>query len=366
MKDAPSLDVLEVSLIGSGYGESVIVHLGDGEWIIVDSCLERGGEDLSRSSAIAYLDEIGVDLAKRVSHVFATHWHGDHIAGLSEVVNHCESADFCCPVAFSDKEFHSFASVYADADLPKKTRSTEEIIRIMEILEERRKKPKFLITDRLVHKTSRDIKVLALSPSDERVKKFLTRIAARIPELNTQRRATENIRPNEVSVVLLIDLGDDSILLGADCEETPGNGWSAIINDCESVKGKRSSVYKVAHHGSQTAECSDIWQKLLLPSPFAILTPFNRGRKPLPGKEDVDRILGRTHHAYSAARLGSWRRTNGRDVLAERIIHETGGNIYPVPARQGHVRLRRPIGETQQEWSVRLHGDSVHLRDVWT
>ena len=366
MKDAPSPDVLEVSLIGSGYGESVIVHLGDGEWIVIDSCLERDGGNLSRSSAIAYLSKIGVDLANRVSHVFATHWHGDHIAGLSEVVNHCESADFCCPAAFGDPEFHGFASVYADADIPRKARSTEEIIRILEILEGRGKKPKFLISDRLVHETSRDIKVLALSPSDERVRNFLSRIAAQIPELNTQRRAMRKIRPNEVSAVLLIDLGNDSILLGADCEETPGNGWSAIISDCRSIEGKRSSVYKVAHHGSQTAECADIWEKLLLPSPFAILAPFNRGRRPLPGKEDVDRILGRTDHAYSAARLGSTGRAGGRGALAERIIREAGSNIYPVPARQGHVRLRRRIGKTQPTWSVKLYGDSVHLRNVRT
>ena len=365
MKDAPSSDVLEISLIGSGYGESVIVHLGNEEWMVVDSCLEKDDEGSFQSSPIAYLSEIGVDLATQVSHVFATHWHFDHIAGLSKVVNCCESADFCCPQAFNDAEFHSFAAAYADASIPKRGRLTREITQILEILDERNREPKFLISDRLVHKTSCDIEVIALSPSDERIKDFLARIATKIPKLNTQRRAPGDMKPNHVSAVLMIDLGDDSILLGADLEETPGNGWSAIINNSNFVEGKRSSVYKAAHHGSQTAECPDIWEKLLLQTPFVILTPFNRGRKAIPSKEDVKRILKRTHHAYSSARLSSAGQISGRDAFVERIINETGSKIYPTRTKQGHVRLRRPIGEPRSKWSVELYGDSVYLKDVW-
>ena len=53
---APPSDVVEVSLIGPGYGESIVVHIGDGEWIIVDSCLEENSQ--LQSSAIAYLNKI--------------------------------------------------------------------------------------------------------------------------------------------------------------------------------------------------------------------------------------------------------------------------------------------------------------------
>ena len=36
----PRTDELEVSLFGPGVGECVIVHLGAGEWMVVDSCLD--------------------------------------------------------------------------------------------------------------------------------------------------------------------------------------------------------------------------------------------------------------------------------------------------------------------------------------
>ncbi len=39
--NAPEPDEIEVSLIGPGYGESVLVHLGDGEWVVADSCVEK-------------------------------------------------------------------------------------------------------------------------------------------------------------------------------------------------------------------------------------------------------------------------------------------------------------------------------------
>lgn len=86
MNDAPPSDVAEISLVGTGYGKSVVVHVGDGEWIIVDSCAEKEVPHLVQSSAVSYLRKIGVDLSRQVSFVFATHWHGDHIAELSKVV----------------------------------------------------------------------------------------------------------------------------------------------------------------------------------------------------------------------------------------------------------------------------------------
>ena len=359
---APPSDVVEVSLIGPGYGESIVVHIGDGEWIIVDSCLEENSQ--LQSSAIAYLNKIGVDFAKQVSHVIATHWHDDHIGGLSEVVDCCEFADFCCAMALRREEFLGFAAVYAETDPAPSARSTQEIIKILEILEQREKKPKFLLTDTLVRKTDNNIRVFALSPSNERIASFLSRLAEKIPELGATRIRMGDMRPNDISVALLIDLGDDAILLGADLEETPGGGWSAIVNNSQSIKSTKSSVYKVAHHGSKTGEFADIWEKLLIPTPFAILAPFNRGGRPLPSEEDVKRILKRTTEAYSSARLSSTALAK-RSNSVEKTIRQYGWRIRKAYPKQGHVRLRRRIGNSKSGWSVELFGNATHLEHVF-
>jgi len=54
----PDDDCLEVSLFGPGYGECVVVHLGFGDWVVVDSCIEPDSRD---PIALAYFSAIGTD-----------------------------------------------------------------------------------------------------------------------------------------------------------------------------------------------------------------------------------------------------------------------------------------------------------------
>ena len=79
---APSKDEVEVTLLGPGYGESIVVHFGQGEWIIVDSCIN----DAREPQALEYLRAIGVEPDEAVSLIVATHWHDDHIRGMAKVV----------------------------------------------------------------------------------------------------------------------------------------------------------------------------------------------------------------------------------------------------------------------------------------
>ena len=51
---APSEDEVEITLLGPGYGESIVVHIGHGRWIVVDSCINDAGEP----QALEYLQAI--------------------------------------------------------------------------------------------------------------------------------------------------------------------------------------------------------------------------------------------------------------------------------------------------------------------
>ncbi|MES9934905.1 MAG: hypothetical protein ABW153_00595, partial [Sedimenticola sp.] len=69
----PSSDEIEVCLFGPGYGEAIAVHLGEGKWITVDSCIEPS----TKTPAILhYFQEIGVSLGD-VQTIIASHWHDD-------------------------------------------------------------------------------------------------------------------------------------------------------------------------------------------------------------------------------------------------------------------------------------------------
>ena len=57
----PATDEIEVTLLGRGVGECVIVHLLNDEWLIVDTFCENGSP-----AALGYLESIGVDKANMV------------------------------------------------------------------------------------------------------------------------------------------------------------------------------------------------------------------------------------------------------------------------------------------------------------
>ena len=105
----PEPSEIEVSLFGPGYGECLVLHLGDNTWIIVDSCIDpRTGEPV----ALAYLHHMHIDPATAVQQVIATHWHDDHIRGLGRIVQACASAEFVCSAALQPDEFLTLVMAY--------------------------------------------------------------------------------------------------------------------------------------------------------------------------------------------------------------------------------------------------------------
>ena len=71
-------DQIEVTVIGPGFGESIVIHVGSNQWVVVDSCLDsRTGAP----AALTYLNTLGVDPSVGVKLIVASHWHDDHIGG---------------------------------------------------------------------------------------------------------------------------------------------------------------------------------------------------------------------------------------------------------------------------------------------
>ena len=98
---APERSEIEVSLFGPGYGESIVLHLGENLWLIVDSCLDPLTGD---PAPLTYLHHLHIDLATAVRWVVATHWHDDHIRGLGRIMHVCKAAEFVCSAALKHKQ----------------------------------------------------------------------------------------------------------------------------------------------------------------------------------------------------------------------------------------------------------------------
>ena len=299
----PAHDELEISVIGPGRGETIILHLGHDEWVIVDSCIAKGTNE---ASALSYLRLLGPHVPQRIRLVAATHWHDDHIQGLASILAAAPDARFACSTALSSNEFATLVGIAADPVNPRG--GLDELLAVLGELQKRpadRAHPQWTIEQReLLHLSEPSrafpVSIRALSPSDAMMTAALHELSTLIPAAGQPRTRIRSQAPNGLSVVLWLDAGPRSVLLGADLEqkETADRGSLAVVGSHRA--GKRAQVFKVPHHGSKNAECEDVWTQMLTPQPIAIVTPFNGG-KGLPAGGDLRRIEDRTSNGYCTA-----------------------------------------------------------------
>jgi beta-lactamase superfamily II metal-dependent hydrolase len=356
---APATDEVEVSIFGPGYGECVVAHMGHNDWLVIDSCLE---DKAKRSVALEYLETLGVDLSSAVHLVIATHWHDDHIVGLSDVCRATASAKFVCSAAMTSEQFESILATWRLRSFLPGGSGIDEMDAIVQVLKNggavRASAQKVLWSrNRPTH-----AEVRALSPSEAADLAMILRFgeAAAQASATTLSRRVPNIVDNHASVVISLVVGDARILLGSDLlVRTDRNfGWFAIIDSFSGTN--HYQAYKIAHHGSSNADHDDIWRELLQPEPVAALTPFVRGGKHLPTDDDCDRIRRRTSEAYltSPPRTQRFRDRNPR---AERLMRRFTRQLHSVPSRFGHVRLRKKISSGNSNWNVSTFGAAAKL-----
>lgn len=348
----PRNDEFEVTLFGPGYGESIVLHVGGGAWVIVDSCL--GAERLP--SALAYLKRIGLDPAQSVHLVVATHWHDDHIRGIAELVETCGNADFYCASALCRKEFLAVVDALERRHLTVAGSGVREIHRVFSWLKQTASGPKHAIANRRIL-VRNACAIWSLSPDDEAFRDFLKSVGSRISGAGQPKQRVPTLSPNEAAVALWVDAGNFSVLLGSDLAQ---QGWRRILASRERPAG-RASVFKVPHHGSEDAHEQEVWKQMLVPGPVAVLTPWRRGRGRLPLPRDVRRLRSHTADVYATAKSRLSRSSTGRPTV-ERTLRESGSELRRMPAPQGCIRLRRPLA-AQGGWAIETLGSAYRLAD---
>lgn len=348
----PAPDEVEVAVIGPGYGESVVLHLGGDSWVVVDSC----SDDKGNPRALTYLRRLGVDTSRQVVLVVATHWHDDHIGGLTQIVSECGSAVFCCSGAFLEREFLTAIAAFEENEPTPAGSGAAELFGVFSALRDTKRIPRPALADRRILSADGS-EVWALSPDDSRFRDFLRTIGRLVPmEAQTLGRIVVP-DANAVSVVLQIRTGETEILLGADLERS---GWRAIL-DNPALPMNRAGVFKVPHHGSSDADEREVWNQMLTPTPQAVLAPWGIAGRTLPKDTDVRRILSRTPNAWATARRGRARPTPRRKEVL-RAIRETGSTLLADRRAIGMVRLRCRM-DAGSPWRVETFGDACHLRD---
>ncbi len=353
----PAPDELEVSLFGPGYGECVVLHIGGGEWVVVDSCVSG---PRARSVALDYLQSLGVSPELGVKLIVATHWHDDHIRGLAEVVRLSPNAGFACTAALGKEDFITLAEL-TRTDLMMESSGIDEFRTILEELSARPQTPMWTLGGKMLYERTASIgaNILALTPSDRAFQDSVSEIARLLPSESEPKRRVWPSGPNHGSVVLMVTVGRAVVLLGADLEEASGGHWSALLAS-PTKPSVKANVFKIPHHGSPGADHPGVWSDLVEADAIAAVAPFDLGHVTLPGAADRTRICGYGRRTFiTAAPVRP--RSRRRESAVERTIKDVVGELTLANRPLGQVRVRRSLANVGAPWSIQTFGQAYEL-----
>lgn len=368
--DSPPLpDQLEVSVFGPGKGESIVVHLGDGRWMIVDSCVDvRSRSTPKPIPALDYLESMGVNLGVDVAMVVATHAHDDHFKGISRIYDRCSSAFFVCSDAQSTEEFRALIDLDGAINGGLRVSAYEEFRRVFQTARARRSAMaghtlpiKLTGQDRELFRSTDtgalpELTVRALTPSDEAKARATRAFGAVLPTAGSNRHMAP-VDPNELCIALWIESASRAILLGADLTNGPaGCGWGAVLATFS--PRTRASLFKVPHHGSPNAHHDGVWDDLLSERPVALLAPFRGSSTFRPSPDDERRILGRTDLSFGTA-LTKLPSASAQVKRARQLLRGVALDVRDPWGAVGHIRARASL--TDDGWMVETYGPAYQL-----
>lgn len=361
----PKKEESEITVIGTGggYGECIILKLGEKDWIIVDSCIDP---ITKKTLALTYLTELGVDIANDVKLILCTHWHDDHVKGMSELLDLSVNADFVMSKVNDKEKFLQLVALDSGKLSKSSNSTTVEFSKCLEIQSKRKKTIKSAFCDRLLYKTSynnKDFKIISLSPSDLTINEFDMEISTLIKEFGQSNRQIVVNTPNDKSVALLIQLGGENVILGSDLEvgNNAQKGWLHIINHSVSVQGEMSSVFKIPHHGSNNGYNTEIWNKLLHPNPISKITPWNRG-KGLPQEDMIQVYKNNTDKLYITSSVSN-KKSKNRNLEngLSKFIKSNRPSLEEIKYHFGIIRSRINYSEQNPTWKTELFGEAIKI-----
>ena len=190
LQSPPNSDQLELTIFGAGVGESILIHLGGQNWIVIDSLLYGHNEN---PPTLEYLHLLNLEPSVVLRLIVATHWHDDHIRGLRRILAAAPSSRFIASAALGKEEFIASVSQYESKHRLAAGSGVRELYEIQRSLGSRP------VTRALQNRPvlflpagesgyGCNCTVTTLSPSDAQFQKFLEELTVLMPDLQQLRR----------------------------------------------------------------------------------------------------------------------------------------------------------------------------------
>lgn len=294
-----SHETLDVYVIGSGVGESIVLGLPGGKWGVVD-CFASS----QANPTVQLLERCG---AAEIEFLCLTHPHHDHYYGMSQVLERFPVRSFCAPAIIDPRTLRWLLKASkmdalrsGDDGLKEEMQEFERILRLVKTQEKRRgiRVTRMPCTSQTkvfpfrVEDANAPVSILAIAPAGNQIDNYQSKLA-KCFDGNRLLDTNPKIDHNQISIALLLVFGQTRIVLGGDVERA---AWSdALAVFTESISAQ---LVKVSHHGSRNGHSTDLWKKLSRRGkPIATLTPYYS--KGLP---DTDALL---HVGEFASRIDS-------------------------------------------------------------
>ena len=317
----PNADQFQVVVLGRGVGESILLHVGDGQWVVVDSFMLREPDGARVPAALYYLDSIGVSRDQIVA-VVMSHFDVDHVRGAADVFQ--AAATDAALVLSGAMAVREFLAQLRLADRPGRggDAGLTELRALIEVLEapsncrrlERCRRDQFILR-KLESQGSVPVFTYGMAPSEDTIGDFSGQLA---PVIDGPLPSSLP-RPllNRASAALHVQVGNVAALLCGDLEEDPRvgcgqRGWAGAMLP---PNGVPATLVKLGHHGSNNGDHDDIWTRLAAAQCVTATAPFAAQPEPLPRGTDVARVRGRGHALYvagGASEATPSRSTSGR------------------------------------------------------
>jgi hypothetical protein len=290
------------------------------------------------------------------------------VRGIASLLRRTPRARFACSSALRREEF--FTLTQLAGELPGGGSGVDELAAVLDHLRERDELavpypltvPQWASERRellapAAHGRPFAVRIWSLAPSDLTLTAAYQEISALVAQAGQGRLRLPNISPNHASVVLWVEAADKRVLLGGDLEHVAaeGRGWRGVMT--AHTDPIPASVFKVPHHGGQSADCPQVWQTMLAADPVAVIAPFNGG-KWIPSASDVARIVGRTTRAYCTARHAP--ALPRRAPLVEKKIRQYVRQRRAVVGPPGHIRVRWRVAQPGAVPTIAVY-DGAHL-----
>lgn len=346
-----------------------MIHIGTGEWIVIDCCKTKEGVNLP----LYYLSEIGADLSK-VLRVACTHLHGDHIMGLSEVLDQCKNSWFSYSLVGDENTMkHVIAQYKKDATLPDGG-TFGEFKKCLDVVKEQKRKTSPIGLDQPIY-ADQHRQILGISPSlkmNEVYQWKLLRYNLNDPV------PTQMLKTNFCSVASILLIGDVHAILGADLESNRGHyddietcrytckrkskrGWCNVYEYSQYFPHYQYDYIKIPHHSSKTGYCPFLWEKYMSDKSIGASTVFLQGKIALPNQDMIDKYTDKCNELYyTSSTPATSKDKKGRSCLDEKknaaII-----NMCSVQENIGIISSRKKI-DGSSPWNTEIYESAVRVK----